>query len=210
MKGNQYSNNMAYFEGNAVYIEGCSNVSANGETYRRNYGLTGGIGGALTLGGVDLGLSDDGNDEDQTPLISIVDSVFDENFAGQRGSAINVGGGQGVDISIQECTFTKNGGIYSFLEVELEMTFWKYLANEQFPLNYFPFMQLFNKEPCSDEFQFIGNCQTNAGRSRRFAVRLPQAKGAIYAQNVDTITIIQSEFTENDPGPLLDNIVREY
>lgn len=51
MKNNQYYKNMAYFSGNSVYMRGASNILSQNETFKMNYGMNKGIGGALHIQG---------------------------------------------------------------------------------------------------------------------------------------------------------------
>jgi len=90
--------------------------------------------------------------------IKISNSLFEQNYSGQKGSAINLKDIQSSTIELRSNIFYNNTGSFSFLEREHMLPFYEILAMQQHSLNYFAHRAQ-NKTiyaACADEIASIG------------------------------------------------------
>ena len=85
--------------------------------------------------------------------IVISNSIFEQNYSGQKGSAINLKDIQSSSIELRSNIFSNNTGSFSFLEREHKLPFYEILAMRQQSLNYFAHM---SHAACADEIASIG------------------------------------------------------
>ena len=90
------------------------------------------------------------------------------------------------NITIQNCKFSNNTGAFSKFEALDEI--WQNRT-----LNFYPL------ENCTEEFEYIGKCQNST-----MGIKFPMSKGAIYIEKAENITIKNSSFVNNDPGPVME------
>lgn len=93
--------------------------------------------------------------------IRVEDCNFTQNYAGQRGAAINLENIQRSRISIRNVSFFNNTGAYSFFEEEHSLPFYEWITMRQYKLNY---VKHSNSTNCLNEIQSFGSpeCFHNA------------------------------------------------
>jgi hypothetical protein len=151
--------------------------------------------------------------------IKISNSLFEQNYSGQRGSAINLKDIQSSKVHLRNNIFKNNTGSFSFLEREHLLPFFEILAMKQHFLNYFTHVA---HTTCADEIVSVGrpDCfvqQYNTAASadlekpnnledHMLHLQYPHMKGAIYMNGINTTKIENCTFTENDAGPILNDL----
>lgn len=146
---NTFDKNMAYFEGNSVFVDGFRTVHVNESSFTKNYGRNIGTGAALAVRGV--------RGEYQAPTvvkymyrsilntpdnrsmnkIDITHCHFVQNYGGSKGSAMNFIDVESLTLEIIETKFINNSAAFSIVEDDLP--FYKYLTQQNHKLNYFSF-----------------------------------------------------------------------
>ena len=149
---------MAYFAGNAVYIDGFQTIYIQECGFKQNYGRNQASGSALHIEGkltdeykmpeneesevLALRLLTDGSDtipqtENDIKLNAV---TFEENFGGSKGAAMNILNVANIPFEVDVGSrFEKNVCAFSEIEEELALPFWNYLSNKQFAMNFFSF-----------------------------------------------------------------------
>ena len=112
---------MAYLEGNSVLIEGNEfNVSISKCNFTKNLGATTTDGAALVLRQTTPGVN--------PGFIELVDNKFEQNYASQKGSSINILGLSSLQLKMEGQVFSNNTAAYSMFEMENNLPFFRTLA----------------------------------------------------------------------------------
>jgi hypothetical protein len=124
---NRFDRNMAYFEGNAIFIKGSHfrTITIESSRFTRNFGLTAGIGAAISIDGQDnlshlfgLIFGIPLSTEARPSALSIRYNSFEQNYAGQLGSAVNVQRIDKAKLVLSGNRFFNNTGAFSLFEEE--------------------------------------------------------------------------------------------
>lgn len=146
---NTFDKNMAYFEGNSVFIDGFRTIHVNESTFTKNYGRNIGTGAALAIRGIrgkylvpeiiKYMYRSILNTPDNRSMnkIDIYHCHFEQNYGGRKGSAINFIDIESLTLEIIENKFINNSASFSIMENDLP--FYKYLTQQKHKLNYFAF-----------------------------------------------------------------------
>ena len=102
---NIFAQNTAYISGNAAYLNLCSSFELNGDIFTQNFGTK------VSSGTLHIFCSGEAFQSNQT--VQLKSLQFLENYAGQKGSAINL---IGVNALIQNSTFEGNGAVDAYRE----------------------------------------------------------------------------------------------
>jgi hypothetical protein len=151
--------------------------------------------------------------------IKISNSIFEQNYSGQKGSAVNLKDIQSSTIELRSNIFNNNTGSFSFLEREHMLPFYEILAMRTQSLNYFAHTSL---STCANEIASIGrpDCfvqqydtaaaadleKPNDLEDHVLHLQYPHMKGAIYMNQINTTKIENCTFTKNEAGPILNDV----
>ena len=99
--------------------------------------------------------------------IKISNSIFEQNYSGQKGSAVNLQDIQSSTIELRSNIFYNNTGSFSFFEREHMLPFYEILAMRTQSLNYFAHV---SEAACADEIASIGRPDCSSKRLKTAAL----------------------------------------
>jgi hypothetical protein len=151
--------------------------------------------------------------------VTIKNTNFTQNYAGQRGSSLNLQNIQTSTVQLENLRVLNNTGSYSIFEAEHSLPFYDVLTLTKYKLNWISHAGASRTE-CADEISYIGTTtcsvneqyNTNAVSAQEAANPLqghvvhqqhPAMRGTIFLTEISNVNLTSSYFTLNDAGPTL-------